>query len=96
MNEELSQEEKPDKQDSIRDDKGRFRPGFSGNLKGRIPGKTMKEFAKDYLSKLNDEEKDDWLGGLQKDIVWKMAEGLPKSDVELSGEVVSKIISVDE
>ena len=96
MNEELSQEVKPDKQESNRDEKGRFKAGFSGNLKGRKPGKSLKEFTRDYLSKLNDEEKDKWLEGLSKDIVWRMAEGQPKTDLELSGEVKSKIVSVDE
>lgn len=91
------EEVKPENQESNRDlTTGKWRPGFSGNLKGRPPGKTMKEYAREYLSKMTEEEKDEWLGGLQKDIVWRMAEGQPKQDMDIQGEMVSKIISVDE
>ena len=90
------EELEPDKQESNRDEKGRWKPGMSGNLKGRPPGKTMKEYVKEYLARLSDEEKDEWLAGLNKDIIWRMAEGQPKQDTELSGEVKTKIISIDE
>ncbi len=30
------------------------------------------------------------------DMVWRMAEGNPKSDMELSGEITKKVVSVDE
>jgi hypothetical protein len=73
-----------------------FKPGQSGNLKGRTPGKSMKEFAKEYLSKMTEEERLKYFEGMNKVEVWKMAEGNPKSDVDLSGEITSKIISVDE
>ena len=94
MSEELNN--LPDKQESNRDNLGRWRPGFSGNLNGRKPGKSLKEFSKDYLAKLTDKEKDDWLAGLPREIIWRMAEGQPKQDTELSGEVKTKIVSIDE
>lgn len=64
-----------------------WKKGQSGNLKGRPIGKTMKEYAKEYLSKLTDEERDEWLEGLDKEIVWKMSEGNPKQDTEVKGHV---------
>ena len=73
-----------------------WKKGQSGNLAGRPKGITMKEYAKQYLSKLTEDERDEWLDGIEKKEVWKMAEGLPKADVELSGEITEKIISVDE
>lgn len=88
--------EKPIKQDESRDNLGRFKPGFSGNLKGRKPGKSLKEFTREYLSKLTDKEKDEWLAGLPKETVWKMAEGQPKQDIEGDIEITKKIVSVDE
>lgn len=53
---------------------------WTGNAKGRPKGKTMKEFARDFLLKMDDDEKVTWLKSLGKDIVWKMAEGMPKQD----------------
>jgi len=69
-----------------------FKKGQSGNLKGRTPGKSMKEYAKEYLAKLSDEERDEYFEGMNKLDVWKMGEGNPKQDTELGGEV--KMINV--
>ena len=38
-----------------------FKKGQSGNPVGRTPGKSMKEFAKEYLAKLTDEERIEYL-----------------------------------
>lgn len=80
-----------------RDQQGRFKPGFSGNPSGR-PKNTLKDFTRQMFTEMTDEEKREWLiknkvSGID---MWKMAEGNPKQDVGLSGEVVTKIISVDE
>ena len=79
-----------------RDEKGQFLPGTAPGP-GRPKGKTMKEFAREYLMLKTDDEKKEWLEKHVNGIdVWKMAEGMPKQDVEMSGELVSKVISVDE
>lgn len=41
----------------------------------------MKTYAKNYLKNLSDKEKLEFLKGLPKDIIWKMAEGNPRQDV---------------
>ena len=64
-----------------------FKPGQSGNPSGRTPGKSLKEYAKEMLASMTEEERQDYLKGLSKDIIWKMAEGNPKNDVDLNAKV---------
>lgn len=73
-----------------------WKKGQSGNIMGRPKGKTMKEYARQYLERMTDEERDTWLEGIGKDKIWEMSEGKAKQDVEVSGEVTSKIINVDD
>ena len=64
-----------------------YKEGQSGNPNGRPKGKTLKEYCRDFLAKMTDEEREEFLNGLPKEIIWRMAEGNPKQDTELSGEV---------
>lgn len=59
-----------------RDEKGRLLPGHKGGP-GRPKGKTLKEFAREFLTSMDDEAKKEFLNSLSKDVVWRMAEGNP-------------------
>lgn len=71
-----------------------WKKGQSGNILGRPKGKTMKDWAREYISKMTDEERDEWLEGIPKEIIWKMAEGNPKQDTDVTsnGEQIQPVL----
>ena len=73
-----------------------YQKGQSGNPGGVPKGKRMKTMAAEILENMNDEEKAKWLETQDPSFVWRMAEGNPKNDVELSGEITKRIIATDE
>ena len=74
-----------------------WRKGQSGNLSGtKEKGETVKQYSSRRLANMTPKQKEEFLEGMNKKDVWEMAEGKPKQDMELSGEVKAKIISVDE
>lgn len=71
-----------------------FKPGVSGNPGGRPKGsKSLKTYAKEYLLSLSDEEKLEYMKGMDKKDIWEMAEGKPKQDMDLSGNLtISQVL----
>lgn len=67
-----------------------FKKGQSGNPLGRKTGKSMKEYSKEMLGSMNEEERQEFLHGLGKEVIWKMGEGAPdtKTDLTTKGEKI--------
>ena len=61
-----------------------WKKGQSGNIMGRPKGRSMKDYAQAYLSRMTDEERDEWLEGLPKEVIWKMSEGNWRNDTDVT------------
>lgn len=71
----------------------RFKPGalWTGNKHGRPKGsKSLKTYVKEMLAGMNDDEKLEFLEGVDKKVLWEMAEGKPDTsgDLNVKGNVV--------
>lgn len=92
-------DEKPVKAGIKRDEKGRIVAGSAAlHPAGRPKGKTLKEFAREMLMSMSDEEKRIYLEKLSPEIVWRMSEGNPHNttDVTSANEKLSPGLSDEE
>ena len=71
-----------------------FKRGNPGGP-GRPKGKSMKEYARDYLASMTDDERQDFMEGIPKVDIWKLAEGNPenKTDITSAGKPIIQIPS---
>lgn len=65
-----------------------YKKGQSGNPTGRAgKGKSLKEYAKEKIALMTDEEREEFLNGIDKRTIWEMSEGKAKQDMEVSGKL---------
>lgn len=94
MSEKLKEQDKNRNYDYLKP--WQFKPGQSGNPKGRPPGKSLKERARAMLNAMSEEEEQEFLKGIDKKTIWEMAEGKPKQDTDITskGEQVATITGI--
>lgn len=66
-----------------------FKKGQSGNPNGRPAGKSLKEYAKDMINTMTDEERQVFLEGIDKRTIWEMAEGKAQADLTSGGQPIT-------
>lgn len=69
-----------------------WKPGQSGNPGGRPKGQSMKEWTRARLAAMTDEERDAFLAGIPKTDLWRMAEGNPSEDKNVTITVPKPIL----
>lgn len=82
MEQDREKEDKPFKPVENRREDGTFGPGNNANPAGRPKGKTMKEYARQWLMNMSEEEKKEWLKKQSPETIWRMAEGNPHQTTE--------------
>ena len=69
----------------------RFKPGVSGNPEGGAKGPSMKKFARRYLQSLSKNDRIRFLNSIEPDVIWRMAEGNPETNLGGDLKVVINI-----
>jgi hypothetical protein len=64
-----------------------YKKGQSGNPEGRPDGVSMKVWMRNKFMKMTPAEREEYVNGLNKTDVWKMAEGNPDSDIGFHGKL---------
>lgn len=71
---------------------GAWVKGQSGNPKGRPKGPTIKEWVKERLLSMDDNERDEFLKGIPKLAIWEMVEGKAQESKHVSITVPTPIL----
>jgi hypothetical protein len=69
-----------------------YKKGQSGNPGGRPVGsKSLKTYIREKFERMNDEQREEFLDGLDKKVLWEMAEGKPDTKTTVDATVAHKL-----
>jgi len=87
----------PDNTGGSRNPNGTFKEGVSGNPAGRPKGSgiSLKSYWKQKLEGMTDAEKEEFSKTASAEMIWRMAEGNPKQDTDITsgGEKIQPIFN---
>ena len=63
-----------------------WQKGQSGNPAGRPKTRTLKEYARDFLANMSEEARVEYLSKIKPEEVWKMAEGNPMNETDITSK----------
>jgi hypothetical protein len=72
-----------------------YKKGQSGNPGGRPKGsKSLKTYIRERFERMTDEEREEFLDGIDKKVLWEMGEGKPdtKTDITSDGKALHVIV----
>src|SRR3990167_9988886 len=80
-----------------RDELGRLLPGYTANPNGRPKGKSLKEYDREKFAGMTDEEKEEYLKKISPELRYRMAEGNPANNTDLTskGEKLFEVTNTD-
>lgn len=75
-----------------------YKKGQSGNPSGRPAGKSLKQYTIEKLNSMTDEEREEFLNGIDKKTIWEMGEGKAKQDTDLNvgGDIIPMLVKFIE
>ena len=74
----------PNKAVDNRNADGTFGPGNNANPLGRPKGQSLKEFWRQRFAEMSDEEKIEFTNKVGNEGIWKMAEGNPATNTDIT------------